>query len=171
MNAPQQQDLPMELPPAAPALWREHTGTRFWAQYPEQREVALEMIREGTSLSEVARQLGPTFGKDGAGQQDGLRKHLHALIVSEKIDLSEIARYKAAAVRHEALDRAAEIIPTAGKKELGAVSMLFTQAHQVERNLGGMPTEIKVTTKLTLADLEAIKASRSPSPDSPIIDV
>jgi hypothetical protein len=49
-------------------------------------------------------------------------------------------------------------------KDLGAVAMILTQSNQVERNLGGMPTDIKVTTKLTMADLERLR-------NPPAIDV
>jgi hypothetical protein len=145
------------LPPRPLVAWREHTGTRLGERHPEAREAALEMVREGTPLAEVARVVGPMIGKHGEGEIDGLRKILRGWIIAAGIDMTEIARRKAALLRDEALDRASELTPHAKVKDLGAVAMILTQSNQVERNLGGMPTDIKVTTKLTMADLERLR--------------
>jgi hypothetical protein len=115
------------------------------------------MVKEGTPLAEVARTVGPMIGKAGEGEIDGLRKIIRGWIIAEGIDMTEIARRKAALLRDEALDRASELTPHAKVKDLGAVAMILTQSNQVERNLGGMPTDIKVSTKLTLADLERLR--------------
>jgi hypothetical protein len=137
--------------------WREHTGERLAERYPEAKAAALEMIRTGESVSETARIIGPLCGKLGAGEQDGLRKIIRGWIIAERIDMTEIARLKSAILRDQTLDRASELAPQAQVKDLGALAMLLTQANQVERTLGGMPTDIKVTTKLTMADLERLR--------------
>jgi hypothetical protein len=159
--------LPFEdLPPRPQALWREHTGARLAERFPEAKAAAVEMIREGVSISEVARHVGPLCGKTGEGEQDGLRKIIRGWIITERIDMTEIARLKAAVLRDEALERASDLTPRANVKDLGALAMMLTQSNQVERNLGGLPSEIKVTTKLTLADLE-----RMANPPPPMRDV
>lgn len=168
--------LPLTLPDGSPLPprpvdeWRQHTGTTLARHHPEVHELALDLIRQGESISSVAQQLGPHLGKTDPGQQDGLRKIIRGWIIAARIDLSDIARLKAAIVRDEALDKTAELIPQAKTRDLGPLTMAFTQANQVERNLGGLPTEIRVTTKLTLADLEAMKTP-PPRDITPIIEV
>jgi hypothetical protein len=133
----------VDLPPAAPHPHRPHTGARFWAANPEAREAALELLHEGNSLSEVARLIGPMCARTTPETKDnGIRKHLQALVVTENIDLRSIGRLKASIVRHEALDKMTEIIPDAGKRELGAIAMAANLAHQIESNLGGEATTI-----------------------------
>jgi len=155
--------LPLTLPDGSPlpprplVAWREHTGARLAERHPEAKAAALELVREGTPLAEVARIVGPLIGKCGEGEVDGLRKILRGWIISEGIDMTEIARRKAALLRDEALDRASELTPHARVKDLGAVAMILTQSSQVERTLGGQPTQITVSTKLTMADLERLR--------------
>ena len=171
MNSDLAPTLPFDdLPPRPPALWREHTGARVAEQFPEAKEATFEMIRSGMSISEVARVVGPMCGKDGEGEQDGLRKIIRAWIVSEGIDTTDIARRKAAVLRDIALDTGADLTAKAKVGDLGAVAMMLTQANQVERNLGGLPSEIKVTTKLTMADLERMREATAP-PMRDVIDV
>jgi hypothetical protein len=160
--------LPFEdLPPAPLAVWREHTGARLAQRFPEVHEAALELVRSGVSLSEVARELGPLCGKGGEGQVDGFRKILRGWIIAAGIDMTQVARMKAAVLRDEALERAADLTPDAAVKDLGALAMLITQANQVERNLGGLPTEIKVSAKLTLEDLLRMKQEREEAAEVP----
>jgi hypothetical protein len=160
-----------DLPPRPTELWREHTGTRLAEHYPQAKVAALELIREGVSVSEVARLVGPMCGKTEKGEQDGMRKIIRGWIISAGIDMTDIARLKAAILRDQALDAASELTPDAKVKDLGSLAMLLTQAHQVERNLGGLPSEIKVTTKLTLADLERMRTAPTPAPIRDVIDV
>ena len=152
------------LPPPPAERWREHTGSTLAKHYPEARAAALEMIREGTNLSDVARAIAPLCGKDPKeeGQVDGLRKSIRGWVIAAGIDMTEIARLKAALLRDEALEAGLNLTRNAKARDLGAVAMMLTQANQVERNLGGLPTEIKVTTKLTLADLEQFKNPTPP---------
>lgn len=132
-----------DLSPAEPHPHRPHTGTRFWAANPQAREAALELLHEGESLSEVARRIGPMCARSTPETKDnGIRKHLQALVVTENIDLRNIGRLKASLVRHEALDKMIDIIPDAGKRELGAIAMAANLAHQIESNLGGEATTI-----------------------------
>jgi hypothetical protein len=161
--------LPFEdLPPPAPVAHRPHTGARFWAQHPEAREAALELIQEGQSLSEVARQIGPMCDRTTAAAKDnGIRKHLQALIIIEKIDLIEIARLKSSMVRHEALDQMMEVIPEAGKRELGAIAMAANLAHQMERTLGGEASTIVEHRVTGLPTFEQLKnEARAQLPDT-----
>lgn len=158
------------LPPRPLAHWREHTGTRLAQRYPEAKAAAIELIREGVSISEVARHVGPMCEKSGEGEIDGLRKIIRGWIITERIDMTDIARLKAAVLRDEALEIASDLTPRAKVKDLGALAMVLTQANQVERNLGGLPTEIKVSTKLTLADLEKMRQPTPPTP-APMRDV
>jgi hypothetical protein len=160
-----------DLPAPPEPEWRQHTGSTVGRHYPEAKADALQLIREGVSISEVARLIGPRIGRDGEGSLDGLRKIIRAWIIEARIDMSDIARVKASILRDEALERATDIMPHATKRELGSIAMMLTQAHQVERNLGGLPTEIKLTTKLTLADLEALRQPPPPRDITPIIDL
>jgi len=152
-----------DLPAPPEPEWRQHTGGTVGAHHPEAKTAALQLIREGESISEVARRIGPLIGREGEGSLDGLRKIIRAWIIEARIDMSDIARVKASILRDEALERATDIMPHATKRELGSIAMMLTQAHQVERNLGGLPTEISVTTKLTLADLERLRQPAAPA--------
>ena len=159
------------LPPPPREHWRQHTGTTLARHHPEAHAQALDLIRHGESISEVARLIGPELNKTDPGSQDGLRKIIRGWIIEARIDLTDIARLKAAIVRDEALEAAASLLPHAKVRDLGPVAMTLTQANQVERNLGGLPTEIKLTTKLTLADLEALRQPPPPRDIIPIIDM
>jgi hypothetical protein len=169
--------LPLTLPDGAPLpprpteTWRQHTGTTLAKHHPEAHAQALDLIRHGESITEVARLIGPELGKTDPGSQDGLRKIIRGWIIDARIDLTDIARLKAAIVRDEALEAAANLLPQAKVRDLGPIAMTLTQANQVERNLGGLPTEIKLTTKLTLADLEALRQPPPPRDITPIIDL
>lgn len=146
------------LPPPPKTALRPHTGARFWADNPEAKGVAIELLKEGESLSAIAAAIGPMCGKSGDKAKDnGIRKHLQALCVLEKIDRTEAARYRFAVLRDEAADRMLEVVPNATKKELGALSMVATQAHQIERTLGGeanVVVEHRVTGLPTFAQLK-----------------
>jgi hypothetical protein len=133
----------------------------------------LELIQEGQSLSEVARQLGPMCARTTAEAKDnGIRKHLQALIIIEKIDLIEIARLKSSMVRHEALDQMMEVIPEAGKRELGAIAMAANLAHQMERTLGGEASTIVEHRVTGLPTFEQLKnEARAQLPDTPTRDL
>ena len=159
------------LPPPPRELWRQHTGTTLAKHHPEAHAHALDLIRTGTPITEVAQRIGPMLHKDDPGQLDGLRKIVRGWIIEARIDMTDIARLKAAIVRDEALDAAANLLPHAKVRDLGPVAMTLTQANQVERNLGGLPTEIKLTTKLTLADLEALRQPPPPRDITPIIEM
>jgi len=144
-----QPSLPLTMPdgtalaePLQAAL-REHSGQRFFAQFPEVRQAVLTLLKEGNAISEIARVVGPFCGRADEGARDtGLRKLITGLAVSEGLDLNDTARSKAAVLRDLAIDRASELTPLASTKELGALSMVATQAHQIERNLGGQPISI-----------------------------
>lgn len=146
------------LPPPPKAALRPHTGTRFWADNPEAKAAAIELLKEGLSLSEIAVAVGPMCGKSGDPDKDnGIRKHLQALCVLERIDRTEAARYRFAVLRDEAADRMLDVVPHATRKELGALSMVATQAHQIERTLGGeanVVVEHRVTGLPTFAQLK-----------------
>jgi hypothetical protein len=123
---------------------------------------------QGQSLSEVARQIGPMCDRTTAEAKDnGIRKHLQALIIIEKIDLIEIARLKSSMVRHEALDQMMEVIPEAGKRELGAIAMAANLAHQMERTLGGEASTIVEHRVTGLPTFEQLKnEARAQLPDT-----
>lgn len=160
-----------EIPPPPKEQWRQHTGTTLAKHHPEAHAQALDLIRIGTPITEVAQTIGPLMGKETPGELDGLRKIVRGWIIEARIDMTDIARLKAAIVRDEALDAAANLLPHAKVRDLGPVAMTLTQANQVERNLGGLPTEIKLTTKLTLADLEALRQPPPPRDITPIIEM
>jgi hypothetical protein len=169
--------LPLTLPDGAPLpprpteAWRQHTGTTLAKHHPEAHALALDLLRTGEDLAEVARAVAEHLGRTGEGSADGLRKIVRGWAIDAGIDRSEIRRRKAGWVAEEGLDTATKLLDKATPRDLGSVAMTFTQAHQMERNLGGLPTEIKVTTKLTLADLHALSQPPPPRDITPIIDI
>lgn len=164
--------LGFEAPVPPKLAHRPHTGARFWAQHPEAREAAIEMLKEGVSMSEIARLLGPMCGRTTPEDKDnGIRRHLEALVVTERIDLAEIARYRFAVVRDAAAEKMLDVIPKATHKELGALSITANQAHQIERTLGGeanVVVEHRITGLPTLAQLreEARQAMQAATTES-----
>lgn len=169
--------LPLTLPDGAPLpprpteAWRQHTGTTLARHHPEAHAQALEMMRDGDTLTEIAERIGPDIGKHTPGEIDGFRKILRSWRREAGIDPSEMARELAADARHEAASSLIRNIRHAKVRDIGPVAMALTQAHNVERSLGGLPTEIKLTTKLTLADLEALRQPPPPRDITPIIDL
>lgn len=161
----QPESLFPDLPAPTGHHWRPHTGALLARHHPQEHATVIELLREGTSIADTARQLGKMLDRNEEGQQDGLRKIVRAWAIAARLDLTDISRMKAALLRDEALEAGLKLTPNAKVKDLGAVAMTLTQANQVERTLGGMPTDIKITTKLTLADLHAMKAQK-PTPET-----
>lgn len=177
MSTPATPTLPLklpdgtDLPPRPSELWREHTGARLADRYPEAHAMALDLMRKGETVADVARIIAKELGRPGEGSADGLRKIVRGWGIEARIDRTEIRRIKAAFLAEESIDKATELLDKATARDLGAVAMTFTQAHQMERNLGGLPSEIKVTTKLTLADLERMATQATTPPTRDVIDV
>lgn len=140
---------------------------------PERREMrnkALAMIEAGGGDYEVI-----AYAIGWHKVDTGLRKMVAGLRYLEKIDTSNAARYRAAGIRDAALEQMAAVMPKTKAEHIGALSMVATQAHTIERNLGGESSiviEHRVTGMKTFAELkaEAQKALAERS-SSPVIEV
>jgi hypothetical protein len=159
------------LPPPPKEAWRECTGSTLAKKHPESHAHAIELLLDGLTLSEIAEIIGPDMGKEGPGEIDGLRKIIRGWRKRAGIDPNEIAREMASDLRHETIANLRRNVANAKVRDIGPVAMALTQAHNVERSLGGLPTEIRETRKLTLADLEALRQPPPPRDITPIIDL
>lgn len=142
--------LPLaNLPPRPIDAWREHTAKNWKSSDPESYAVCIEMITQHgiTSISDLQRELK-------ALEIDKSRQTIAALMRSEfSIEqLADLAAKNAAIARLQGTSKMAELIPDAKKSDLMAVSMSSKLAHDIERSLNGMPTEIKAVVTISAQD-------------------
>jgi len=148
--------LPLaDLPPHPIDLWREHTAKNWKSSDPESYAICVEMIREHgiTNISALERELG----KLGVGKS---RQTIAALMRTEFTveQLAELAAKNAQLAVLQGTEKMVELIPDAKKSDLMAVSMSTKMAHDIERSLHGMPTEIKAVVTVSAQDrLEAAR--------------
>lgn len=144
------------MPAPKAEAWREHTAERFLRDDPEGYARCIQLIREGeTNKSRLA----DLFGRS--------RNTITALMMREFSveQLTQLTAKRAAILTLDALDRQDEIVPEAGKRELGALSMAGKAAFEIKQLASGGPTEIRETRNVTLTvdDLQRFLAGE-PAP-------
>ena len=145
----EEQRLPLEVPPRPLDEWREHTAKNWRSSDPESYAVALEMIREHglTCVSKLQAELEKLGVKKS-------RQTIAALMRNEFTteQLSELAAKNAQIAVLQGTSKLVDLIPDAKKSDMMAVSMSMKMAHDVERSLHGMPSEIKEVRQVSAAD-------------------
>jgi hypothetical protein len=145
----EEQRLPLEVPPRPLDEWREHTAKNWRSSDPESYAVALEMIREHglTCVSKLQVELEKLGVKKS-------RQTIAALMRNEFTtdQLSELAAKNAQIAVLQGTSKLVDLIPDAKKSDMMAVSMSMKMAHDVERSLHGMPSEIKEVRQVSAAD-------------------
>ena len=138
-----------DLPPRPIDAWREHTAKNWKSSDPDSYAICIEMITQHgiTNISDLERQL-ETLGVKKS------RQTIAALIRTEfSIEqLADLAAKNAAIARLQGTSKMAELIPDAKKSDLMAISVATKINHDIERNLNGMPTEIKAVVTLSAQD-------------------
>jgi hypothetical protein len=156
MSAADSPALPLEgLPPRPVDVYREHTAKNWKSSDPESYAICLEMIREHgvTNISCLEREL-KALGVEKS------RNTIAALMRTEFTveQLAQLAAKNAQIAVLQGTSKMVELIPDAKKSDLMAVSMSTKMAHDIERSLNGMPTEIKAVVHVSAHDrLEAAR--------------
>ena len=142
--------LPLaDLPPRPIDAWRQHTAKNWKSSDPDSYAICIEMITQHgiTNISDLERQL-ETLGVKKS------RQTIAALMRTEfSIEqLADLAAKNAAIARLQGTSKMAELIPDAKKSDLMAISVATKINHDIERNLNGMPTEIKAVVTISAQD-------------------
>jgi hypothetical protein len=145
----------MPTPPSE--AWREHTAERWLRDDPEGYARCIELIKGGeTNKSRLA----DLFCRS--------RNTIAALMVREFSveQLKDITAKRAIILASDAMDRQDELVPHAGRKELGALSMVAKSAFDVAQLASGGPTEVHEHrhVHLTVDDLNAFLHGEQPAP-------
>jgi hypothetical protein len=145
----EEQRLPLDVPPRPFDGWREHTAKNWKSSAPDSYALALEMIREHgiTCVSKLQQQL-KELGVDKS------RQTITALMRNEFTtdQLAELAAKNAQIAVLQGTSKLVDLIPDAKKSDMMAVSMSMKMAHDVERSLHGMPSEIKEVRQVSAED-------------------
>jgi len=142
--------LPLpDLPPCPVEEWRKHSAKNWRSTDPASYALAVEMVREHgiTNISEIQRQLRE-LGVDKS------RQTITALLRAEfnQEELSQISAMTAQIAVMQGTAKLVEVIPDAKKSDLMAVAMSTKMAHDIERSLHGMPTEIREVREVSAAE-------------------
>lgn len=161
-----------DLPEPEPPKWREHSGTKWIADHPQEWEFAKHLIQEQliTNVLELARQIAVTFDRwaharnaDGTVKENmlgTLRNQITARIAAEfePADIDRIDAMRARLLRSAAIAKSHELVDKANAKgDLGAVSMTMKLASDTAMQSSGAPSIVK-EVRVVIDDLESIRA-------------
>lgn len=141
--------LPLDLPPSPVEEWRKHSAKNWRSTDPASYALCVEMVREHgiANISELQRQL-KELGVDKS------RQTITALIRAE-FSTEELAQINAVSAQIAVMQGTAklvEVLPDAKKSDLMAVAMSTKMAHDIERSLHGMPTEIREVREVSAVE-------------------
>lgn len=129
--------------------WRMHTAKNWKSSDPESYALCIEMIQEHgiTNISEIQREL------EKLGVEKS-RQTIAALMRQEFTveQLAGMAAKNAQIAVLQGTSKMVEVIPDAKKSDLMAVSMSTKMAHDIERSLNGLPSEIKAVVTVSAQD-------------------
>jgi len=161
-----------DLQEPEPPKWREHSGTKWIADHPQEWEFAKHLIQEQliTNVLELARQIAVTFDRwaharnaDGTVKENmlgTLRNQITARIAAEfePADIDRIDAMRARLLRSAAIAKSHELVDKANAKgDLGAVSMTMKLASDTAMQSSGAPSIVK-EVRVVIDDLESIRA-------------
>lgn len=161
-----------DLPEPEPPKWREHSGTKWIADHPQEWEFAKHLLMEQliTNVLELARQIVMTFDRwaharnaDGTVKENmlgTLRNQITARIAAEfaPADIDRIDAMRARLLRSAAIAKSHELVDKANAKgDLGAVSMTMKLASDTAMQSSGAPSIVK-EVRVVIDDLESIRA-------------
>lgn len=170
---PTQPPLPLTLangealPPPPGEEYREHTAERWRDPVrgdPLSYDYCIYLIRDLgiTNRSELERQIDAHRKARGLGGVS--RNSIIALINDASVfkpgEINEIIARSSALLTMESIGSARELVEKAkSTKDLGAVAMVMTSAHNIKQIQSGGPTEIKsVHHRFSVDDFEKVKA-------------
>lgn len=136
--------------PASPVeAWRKHSAKNWKSTDPQSYALCLEMVREHgiTNISELERQLAEV----GVNKS---RQTITALLRTE-FSTEELAQINALTAQIAVMQGTAQMVkhlPDAKKSDLMAVAMSTKMAHDIERSLHGLPTEIREVREVSAQD-------------------
>lgn len=161
-----------DLPEPEPPKWREHSGTKWIMDHPQEWEFAKHLLMEQliTNVLELARQIVLTFDRwaharnaDGTVKESmlgTLRNQITARIAAEfePADIDRIDAMRARLLRSAAIAKSHELVDKANAKgDLGAVSMTMKLASDTAMQSSGTPSVVK-EVRVVIDDLESIRA-------------
>jgi hypothetical protein len=137
------------LPESPVEAWRKHSAKNWKSTDPQSYALCLEMIREHgvTNISELERQLAEV----GVNKS---RQTITALLRTE-FTTEELAQINAMTAQIAVMQGTAQMVkhlPDAKKSDLMAVAMTTKMAHDIERSLHGLPTEIREVREVSAQD-------------------
>lgn len=170
---PEHPSLPLKLPNGEPLPpppgeeYREHTAARWRDPVrgdPLSYDYCIYLIRDLgiTNRSELERQVDDHRKKRGLGGVS--RNSIIALINDPSVfkhgEINEIIARSSALLTMESIGSARELVEKAkSTKDLGAVAMVMTSAHNIKQIQSGGPTEIKeVNHRFSVDDFERVRA-------------
>jgi hypothetical protein len=173
MNPPQP-PLPLTLangealPPPPGEEYREHTAERWRDPVrgdPLSYDYCIYLIRELgiTNRSELERQVDAHRKERGLGGVS--RNSIIALINDTTVfkpgEINQIIARSSALLTMESIGASRDLVEKAkSTKDLGAVAMVMTAAHNIKQIQSGGPTEIKaVHHRFSVDDFEKVKAA------------
>jgi hypothetical protein len=171
---PTQPPLPLTLangealPPPPGEEYREHTAERWRDPVrgdPLSYDYCIYLIRELgiTNRSELERQVDAHRKERGLGGVS--RNSIIALINDTTVfkpgEINQIIARSSALLTMESIGASRDLIEKAkSTKDLGAVAMVMTAAHNIKQIQSGGPTEIKaVHHRFSVDDFEKVKAA------------
>lgn len=137
------------LPLSPVEAWRKHSAKNWKSTDPQSYALCLEMVREHgvTNISELERQLEDLGVKKS-------RQTITALLRTE-FSTEELAQINAMTAQIAVMQGTAQMVkhlPDAKKSDLMAVAMTTKMAHDIERSLHGLPTEIREVREVSAQD-------------------
>lgn len=153
-----------DLPPPVGEEYRRHTAGYWREKDPASFQFALYLIRDLgiTNRSELERQVDAHRKERGIAGVS--RNTITALINDTSVfkpgEINEIIARSSALLTMESIGSARELVEKAkSTKDLGAVAMVMTSAHNIKQIQSGGPTEIKeVNHRFSVDDFEKVKA-------------
>lgn len=176
-----------DLPEPEPPKWREHSGTKWMADHPQEWEFAKHLLMEQliTNVLELARQIAVTFDRwaharnaDGTVKENmlgTLRNQITARIAAEfePADIDRIDAMRARLARGAGIAKTHELIDKSNAKgDLGATSMATKLMSDIAAQTSGTPSVVKeVRVRVNLDELREQLKQKPSLPEPRVIDV
>ena len=174
-------ELGMTVPVKPGEEYREHTVERWKERDPAGYAFALHLIRDLgiVNRSEIERQV--SRHREERGLPGISRNSVIALLNSPQEfkpgEINEIIARQAALLTMESVGAARELVDKArSTKDLGAIAMTMTSAHNVKQLSSGGPSQVKmVVHKFDIEDFERMRLAegrvREKVSDGVVVDV